>query len=85
MARQNSNPANTQFDRPTLHAALAAWQTCLKQNNLAASPLWIFSENLCIETSEALPGKFRVGFQTKFTPPDDDALAIAYDHFAIVA
>ena len=82
MARQNSNPANTKFDRPTLYAALEAWQACLKKNSLPASPLWIFSENLCIEASDALPGKFRVGFQTKFTPPDSDALAIAYDHFA---
>lgn len=82
MARQHTNPANTQFDRPSLHAALAAWQTCLKKNNLPASPLWIFSENLCIETSETAPEKFRVGFQTAFTPVFDDALPVAYDHFA---
>jgi hypothetical protein len=44
--------------------------------------LWIFSENLCIEQSRATPGSFRVGFQTKFTPPDDDALEIAYDQFS---
>jgi hypothetical protein len=82
MARQNSNPANTQFDRPSLPAALEAWAACLKKNNFPAAPLWIFSENLCIEASDALPGKFRVGFQTRFTPPFDDALPVAYDHFA---
>ena len=82
MARQNSSSSNTQFDRPTLNAALAAWGQCLKQNKLPASPLWIFSENLCIEAADATPGKFRVGFQTRFTPPYDDALAVAFDHFA---
>ena len=82
MARQNSNPANTQFDRPSLKAVLAAWQTCLKQKNLPATSLWVFSENLCIEAAPGTPGGFRVGFQTKFTPPDEDALAIAYDFFS---
>ena len=28
-----------------------------------------------------MPGSLRHGFQTKFTPPDHDALEIAYDHF----
>ena len=82
MARQNANTGRQKFDRPTLPVALAAWQACLKKNQLPTSALWIFAENLCIEASDALPGKFRVGFQTKFTPPDDDALAIAYDHFS---
>ena len=81
MARQNSNPANTKFDRPSLPAALAAWETCLKKNSLPASSLWVFSENLCIEASDAMPGSFRVGFQTKFTPVYDDALPVAYEYF----
>ena len=70
------------FDRPSLTAALLAWETCLKKNNLPATSLWIFSENLCIETSEALPGKFRIGFQTTFTPVYDDALPTAFEHFS---
>jgi hypothetical protein len=67
--------------RPPLDAALAAWQESLARHGLPAEPLWIFSENLCIEPSHATPGSFRFGFQTKFTPPDHDALEIAYDHF----
>src|ERR1035437_311711 len=67
--------------RPPLSEALAAWKSCLASHGLPAEPLWIFSENLCIERSHAVPGSFRFGFQTKFTPPDDDALEIAYDQF----
>ena len=69
------------FERPSLDQALAAWTGCLSRQGLPGNPLWIFSENLCIERSQAVPGSLRVGFQTKFTPPDDDALEIAYDHF----
>ena len=69
------------FIRPPLDEALAAWKACLAGHGLPAEPLWIFSENLCIERSHAVPGSFRVGFQTKFTPPDGDALDIAYDQF----
>lgn len=67
--------------RPELNEAMKAWKDCLSRHNLPAEPLWIFAENLCIERSPAVPGSLRVGFQTKFTPPDDDALDIAYDHF----
>jgi hypothetical protein len=28
------------------------------------------------------PGRFHYGFQTKFTPPPEDALEVAYDQFA---
>ncbi len=73
------------FIRPPLDEALAAWQGCLAGHGLPAEPLWIFSENLCIERSHAVPGSFRFGFQTKFTPPDDDALDIAYDQFCETA
>jgi hypothetical protein len=70
------------FNRPALDEAMAVWQDCLARHGLPAAPLWIFSENLCIERSPTTPGSFRYGFQTKFTPPDDDALDIAYDHFS---
>ena len=69
------------FIRPPLNEALEAWQGCLTAHSLPAESLWIFSENLCIERSHTTPGSFHVGFQTKFTPPDDDALDIAYDQF----
>ena len=73
--------SKNKFTRPPLAAALAAWKECLASRGLPAEPLWIFSENLCIERSRAVPGSFHFGFQTKFTPPDDDALEIAYDQF----
>jgi hypothetical protein len=72
----------TKFNRPALDEAMAAWQDCLSRHGLPAEPLWIFSENLCIERSPMTPGSFRYGYQTKFTTPDDDALDIAYDHFS---
>ena len=71
-----------QFTRPPLKEVLAAWRECLVRHELPAEPLWIFSENLCIERSAAVPGSYHIGWQTRFTPPDDDALEIAYDHFA---
>lgn len=67
--------------RPALDEAMNAWENSLSRHRLPAEPLWIFSENLCIEHSPTVPGSFRLGFQTKFTPPDDEALEIAYDHF----
>jgi hypothetical protein len=73
--------SNPQFTRPPLTVALTAWNDCLASHGLPTDPLWIFSENLCIEHSRAVPGSLHFGFQTKFTPPDDDALEIAYDQF----
>jgi hypothetical protein len=72
---------NRIITRPPLNEALAVWKNCLAGHGLPTEPLWIFSENLCIEHSRAVPGSFHFGFQTKFTPPDDDALEIAYDQF----
>src|ERR1700692_2911166 len=80
--RDNQGMSTLHFTRPALDEALAAWQDSLPRHGLPAEILWIFSENLCLERSRTTPGSFRVGFQTKFTPPDDDALDIAYDHFA---
>jgi hypothetical protein len=68
--------------RPPLKAALAAWQECLATAGFPSESLWIFPENLCIEQSTTDPDDMRVSFQTKFTPPDDDALEIAWDVFS---
>jgi hypothetical protein len=62
-----------------LSTALAAWKESLTAAGLPPESLWIFPENLCIEQGAA---GLRVGFQTKFTPPDEDALEIAYDLFS---
>jgi hypothetical protein len=74
--------SKNEFSRPALDAALSAWKDCLKEQGLPEEPLWIFAENLCIEHSAASPGSFRVGYQVKFTPPDEDAAEIAYDLFS---
>ena len=74
--------SDKQITRPQFREALAAWRELLAARNLPAEPLWIFAENLCFEPSLAIPGSLRVGFQTRFTPPSDDALEIAYDQFS---
>jgi hypothetical protein len=74
--------SNQKITRPPLDEALAAWKDCLDSHGMSPDPLWIFSENLCIEHSRAVPGSYLFGFQIKFTPPDEDALEIAYDHFS---
>ena len=74
--------SNQGLTRPPLTAALAAWKENLAGHGLPADQLWIFAENLCIEPSLATPGSFSIGFQTKFSSPDADALEIAYDHFS---
>jgi hypothetical protein len=68
--------------RPTLIEALAAWQECLAKHHLPVETLWIFAENVCIEPSRTNPGSFRTDYQTRFTPPAEDALEIAYDLFS---
>ena len=70
------------FTRPSLEAAQAAWKQCIADHALPTETLWIFAENLCIQHSRAVPGSFRIGFQTRFTPPPEDAIETAYDHFS---
>lgn len=72
-----SAPAN----RPTLPEALDVWKKMLAERGLATDIVWLFEENLCVEKSRAEAGGYRFGFQTRFTPPPDDALDIAFDHF----
>jgi hypothetical protein len=73
------------FNRPPLAEALAAWQERLAAKKLPTQCQWIFAENLCLEPSNVTPGTLRVGFQTKFSTPPDDALEIAYDIFGATA
>ncbi len=75
----------TGFSRPSLKTALETWQEVLRKHDLPVEPVWIFAENLIIEPSPAHPGSFSFGFQTRFSPPDEDALALAYDHFSETA
>jgi hypothetical protein len=69
------------FTRPSLKEALDAWEKLLAERGFATDIIWIFAENLCVEKSRAEQGGFRFGFQTRFTPPSEDALDMAFDHF----
>ena len=69
------------FTRPSLEEALDAWKKLLAERGFATDIIWIFAENLCVEKSRAEQGGFHFGFQTRFTPPPEDALDIAFDHF----
>jgi hypothetical protein len=71
----------TSFSRPTLNEALDAWKQLLAARGLSTDLRWVFEENLCFERSRAAKGGFHLGFQTKFAPPPEDALDIAFDHF----
>ncbi len=72
----------TSFNRPTLNEALEAWKQLLTAKGLKAELRWIFEENLCFEKPRAAQGGFHLGFQTRFSPPPEDALDIAFDHFS---
>jgi len=67
------------FTRPTFTQALDAWKATLSGRSLPVDLVWIFDENLCFEKDDR--GNFKLGFQTKFSPPPPDAEQIAYDHF----
>jgi hypothetical protein len=73
------------FTRPILEEALSAWKQILAQRGFSHNLLWIFEENLCLEKSRVAQGGFHLGFQTKFTPPRDDALDIAFEQFSETA
>ena len=75
----NSSASRT---RPTLSEALDAWGRILAEHKRPPELLWLFEENLCFEKSQVARGGFHFAFQTQFTPPPDEALDIAYEHFA---
>jgi hypothetical protein len=74
--------SSTPFNRPSLEEALAAWKKLLAERDFSTDILWIFEENLCFEKEPAAQGGFHPGFQIKFTPPPEDAMDIAYEHFS---
>lgn len=67
--------------RPSLNQALQVWKNLLANHSFPAQLLWVFEENLCFEEARLAPGGYRVGIQTRFTPPPEEALDIAYDQF----
>jgi hypothetical protein len=73
--------STAKFIRPTLSDAVIAWRKILAERGFSNDLLWLFEENLCFEKLGTVPGGFRFGFQTRFAPPTEDALDIAFDHF----
>jgi hypothetical protein len=72
---------NHLFSRPTFAQALKAWRELLAERKFPTELLWVFDENLCFEKDAASQAGFKLGFQTRFSPPPADAEQIAYDHF----
>jgi hypothetical protein len=70
------------FTRPTFDECVAAWKSALSQRGLPDELLWIFDENLCFEPDPRAPDRFKLGFQTRFTPPPPGAEQIAFEHFS---
>ncbi len=69
------------FKRPPLEEALAAWKQLLAKSGFSTDLLWIFEENLCFEKAPKTPDRFHPNFQIRFTPPPEEALGTALDHF----
>jgi len=69
------------YTRPTFAEALNNWRSLLAARGLPADLIWLFDENLCFEKDAGNPAGFKLGFQTRFTPPPPDGEQIAYDHF----
>ena len=70
------------YQRPPFEEALAAWKQLLAQRGLSTDLLWILEENLCFEKDPGTPARFKLGFQTLFTPHPPDAAKVTYHHFA---
>lgn len=69
------------IERPSLGHAITAWERILSSRGYSTQLLWIFEENLCFEKEAGAPGGFRLGYQTRFLKPPEDAVEIAYDLF----
>ena len=70
------------YVRPVFEDCLAAWKALLAGRGFATDLVWILEENLCFERERRAPARFRLGFQTEFTPHPPDAAKITYYHFA---
>ena len=68
-----------EMNRPPFNEPLQAWKSALSQRGFPTDLIWLFDENLCFE--EDAKSGFKLGFQTRFTPPPQEAAEVAYDHF----
>jgi len=68
--------------RPTFDEAIRSWKQLLAERKLPSELMWIFGDNLCFEPAQGGAPEFRLGFQTRFTPPPPpDSERIAYRYF----
>jgi hypothetical protein len=75
------DPARS-YVRPVFEDCLAAWKALLAGRGFATDLIWILEENLYFERDGKSPARFRLGFQTEFTPQPPDAAKTTYHHFA---
>jgi len=71
----------SKYARPTFDQALRAWEEILRQRSLPTELVWIFDENLCMESDPSRPAGFRLSYQVAWTPPPAEAPHVAYEHF----
>jgi hypothetical protein len=74
-------PAANRIVRPGFDEALQTWRKFLEARSLPGECRWIFGENLCFENDGKNPAESRVSFQTRFTPPPEDAERVAYNYY----
>jgi hypothetical protein len=70
------------FTRPVFDQACKAWQEILREHSRPTECLWLFEENFCFEKSNTPDREYSLAFQTRFTPPPQDAAKIAYHYFS---
>ena len=70
------------FARPSFDLAIGAWKEILAQSQFPTDLIWIFDENLCFEKSLAGGNDYRLSYQTRITPPPQDAEHVAFDYLA---
>ena len=69
------------FARPGFQTALDAWKKLLAERKLPTDLVWIFDENLCFEKDPGSKDGYKLGFQTRITPPPTEAEQVAFEYF----
>ena len=70
-----------QFSRPTYSDALNTWKKLLADRKFPTDLVWVFDEHLCFEKDAGKDG-YKLGYQTKITPPPPDAERVAFSYFS---
>jgi hypothetical protein len=70
------------YQRPEFDEVLEAWKALLAERGLPTDCVWIFDENLVFEADPSRPTGFRMGYQTKFAAPPQDAERLGYEYLS---